>query len=440
MINLIHSRIQQSLLDLGITSWTPVQKTVIPKALSGADLLVSAETGSGKTFAYLIPLLHKMLESPSPKSNTRGIILTPTRELAEQVLSEFNKLSQLTYITAQAVYGGVGFREQAARLRKNPEIIIATPGRIIEHVEKQSLILSDIEILIIDEADRMLDMGFSDEVIKLTHFIADKRQTLLFSATLNPEHLNHLAKIVLKTPQTCILNNPRTTVNSVAQQIITADNDKHKEHILYSLLETETYQRAIVFTNTRIACQHLGNLLRYKKFRAGYIHGELSQPERKKIINLFKNNQINILVATDLASRGLDIKGIDVVINYTVAHSGDDYVHRIGRSGRAENSGLAISLVSPAEWNRMAGIERYLSLNLQTRKIKGLEAHFNGPRKKKAQKNLKKRHDDISQNKNSVRTPRKSSKADNIQSQQSKNKQPKMKIDLGHNPLRKRNQ
>lgn len=366
-----------------------MQLVAIPPALQGADLRVIAQTGSGKTAAFVLPMLHALMQDSKPRTATRALILLPTRELALQTLQQVELLAQFTFIKAALITGGEDFKRQAAAIRKNPDILIGTPGRLLEHQRANNLEFSDLEILILDEADRMLDMGFSEDVLALVNSCNKSRQTLLFSAT-SGSALFDLAKEVMREPQVLRLN-PVSELNSkTTQQIITADDVKHKERLLLWLLANETYEKAIVFTNTRDQADRLGGVFMTahkagtSKAKVYVLHGEKDQKDRKQAISRLNQGHINVLIATDVAARGLDIEGMDMVINFDMPRKGDDYVHRIGRTGRAGNEGLAISFVGPHEWNLMSSIERYLKQNFEKRFIKELKGAYNGPKKLKS--------------------------------------------------------
>ncbi len=385
----LHERLLKAIGQLGFTEPTPVQQVAIPPALQGADLRVIAQTGSGKTAAFVLPMLHTLLQDAKPRTATRALILLPTRELALQTLQQVELLAQFTFIKAALITGGEDFKRQGAAIRKNPDILIGTPGRLLEHQRANNLDFADLEILVLDEADRMLDMGFSEDVLLLVNSCNKDRQTLLFSATSGGA-LFDLAKEVMREPQVLRLN-PVSELNSkTTQQIITADDVKHKERLLMWLLANETYEKAIVFTNTRDQADRLGGVCMAahkagtSKAKVYVLHGEKDQKDRKQAISRLNQGHINVLIATDVAARGLDIEGMDMVINFDMPRKGDDYVHRIGRTGRAGNEGLAISLIGPHEWNLMSSIERYLKQDFEKRFIKELKGSYNGPKKLKA--------------------------------------------------------
>lgn len=380
----LSDRLLKAIEKLGFQQPTEVQQKAIPLALAGKDLKVSAETGSGKTVAFLLPTLERLLRKDAPKSGTRALILVPTRELARQVYKHFAALTGLTHLKAAIIMGGEDFKYQKSLFRKNPEVIIATPGRLLEHLEHQIPDFNDLEVLILDEADRMLDMGLSEDVLKIAEQCPANRQTLLFSATLRHRGINHVTAKVLSNPEELLLNNVREQHSNIHQQIILADDAKHKSNLCAWLGQNETFTKAMIFTNTKAQADSLCGILRYKDLRAGVLHGDLDQETRKHVLDLFRRGKISVLVASDVAARGLDIKGVDLVINFDMPRSGNEYVHRIGRTGRAGEQGLAISLISPTEWNLMSSIERFLKLKFEHRKVKALEGKFKGPKKLKA--------------------------------------------------------
>ena len=380
----LHERLQKALTELGFEKATPVQEQTLPKVMSGGDLMVSAETGSGKTAAFLLPILNHMQNNPAPNSSTRALIMVPTRELAQQILKDCEALAKYTYIKAGMIIGGESFRHQINTFRKNPEIIIATPGRLIEQIENNNHNFRDLEYLVLDEADRMLDMGFGPDVFKIADECRPERQTMLFSATLQTSGVRKVADHVLNEPQKIVLSTVRDKHESITQQIMLADDISHKEKLLIWLLKNETYEKAVVFTNTITQTETFWGKIRVKGLKVGVLNGNMDQKQRKHVMRLLADGNINILIATDVAARGLDLKGVGLVINLDMARNGDDYVHRIGRTGRAGEQGLAVSLIEPNEWNLMTGIERYLRIKFEKRSIKELRGSFKGPKKMKA--------------------------------------------------------
>ncbi|WP_263145342.1 DEAD/DEAH box helicase [Pseudomonas alcaligenes] len=380
----LHERLLKAVAELNFATPTPVQVAAIPPALEGRDLRVTAQTGSGKTAAFLLPLLNGLMGDPQPRVRVRGLILLPTRELAQQTLKEVERFAQFTFIKSGLVTGGEDFKVQAAMLRKVPDILIATPGRLIEHLNGGKLDLTEVEVLILDEADRMLDMGFSEDVDRITALCAGRRQTLLFSATTGGAALREMATAVLRDPLHLQLNSIGDLSEGTRQQIITADDTLHKERLVQWLLANETYQKALIFTNTRVQADRLSGLLIACQFKVFVLHGEKDQKDRKLAIDRLKQGAVKILVATDVAARGLDVEGLDLVINFDMPRSGDEYVHRVGRTGRAGTQGLAISLICHNDWNLMSSIERYLKQRFERRVIKDLKGSYSGPKKVKA--------------------------------------------------------
>lgn len=379
----LHAKLLKAIDALGFEEATEVQAQAIPAIKQGHDTLVAAKTGGGKTAAFMLPMLERFLAEDKPRSSTRGLILLPTRELALQTQKVFEELARFTYIKCGLIIGGEAFKYQVANIRKNPEALIATPGRLVEHIEKGNMDFSDLEVLVLDEADRMLDMGFAEDMHTIASQCSKNRQTLLFSATLKHLGISEISQ-TMESPLTLEIDSLTNGHSHIVQERILADDEKHKVALIVALVKQESPVRAIVFCKTREQCQTVSNLLKYHKLKASYIHGELSQSDRKQTLSRFRDGKLQVIVATDVAARGLDIKDIDLVINFTVAHSGDDHVHRIGRTGRAGQKGKAITLISAADWNLMAGIERYLNIRLPTRKLKGLEANYKGPKKVKS--------------------------------------------------------
>ncbi|CAD5108734.1 DEAD/DEAH box helicase [Zestomonas carbonaria] len=380
----LHERLLKAVAELKFAEPTPVQVAAIPPALEGRDLRVIAQTGSGKTAAFVLPLLHRLLGAERPKIRTRALILLPTRELAQQTLKQVETFAQFTFLKAGLITGGEDFKVQAAMMRKEPDVLIGTPGRLIEHLEAGNLLLEAVEVLVLDEADRMLDMGFAEDAQRLAAACSGPRQTLLFSATSGGNALREVIGAVLKDPLHLKLNAVGELNEGTRQQIITADHNVHKEQLVHWLLEHESYAKAIVFTNTRAAADRLYGHMVAKGIKAFVLHGDKDQKDRKLAIERLKQGGAKVLVATDVAARGLDVEGLDLVINFDMPRSGDEYVHRIGRTGRAGGEGLAVSLICHGDWNLMSSIERYLKQQFERRTIKELKGSYQGPKKVKA--------------------------------------------------------
>jgi ATP-dependent RNA helicase SrmB len=379
----LDEKLLKGLAAAGLKNPTPVQQVAIPAVLSGRDIQASARTGSGKSAAFLLPILQRMLDTPSPRTATRCLVISPTRELALQLDKHCSELARFTPVTSLVIVGGEGLRSQQAKIRKNPEIIIGTPGRLLEHVQKKSLELGDLEFLVLDEVDRILDMGFRDDVLAIVGACSEERQTMVLSATLDHGELKGITSRIQKDPQILTVDEQRTANADIVHEAIIADDPGHKRQLCNWLLANDTYQQALVFTNTREHAEQLAAFLVQQGNPTVCLHGEMQQTERKEVMRRFRDGRFQVMVATDLAARGIDIPTIDLVINFAIPRSGDDYVHRTGRTGRAGASGKAISLVAPQEWNQMDSIARYLKLTFTQRTIKGLPARFAGPVKKK---------------------------------------------------------
>jgi ATP-dependent RNA helicase SrmB len=364
---------------------TAVQQHSIPPALERRDLLISAETGSGKTAAFLLPTLqHLIVSEASSKLGVRALILAPTRELATQIFDLCQQLIEFTTLQVGLIIGGADFKQQQTKFQKNASIIIATPGRLLEHLQFHSHYLQHLEILVLDEADRMLDMGFSEDVLAIAGLCNKQKQTLLLSATLINFGVIRIADKLLKNQKIIALNSRHSGYDNIEQQILLADDNQHKIRLLSWLLTHETYDKTLVFTNTKAQADSLQGPLRGQNLRVGVLHGDMDQKDRNRILTLYREGQINILIATDLAARGLDVKGINLVINFDIPRSGIDYIHRIGRTGRADEQGLTIGLVKSTEWNLMSSIERFLRQHFIRRQIKELAGSYQGPKKLKS--------------------------------------------------------
>lgn len=375
--------------NLALDTPTEVQKQVVPAALAGKDLQVCAETGSGKTLAYLIPSVETILQSVAQNSSTSAegtllLVLVPTRELARQVVKHCRALVSKTPLSVQGITGGADFKYQKSLLRKDPEVVIATPGRLLEHCQKRSAHLAALQTLVLDEADRMLDMGFRDDVIAIKEYCSPSAQVMMLSATAGHGGVQTIAKQLLKKPQQIDINPGREPHSSIEHQLILADSQAHKDKLLSALLSESQFERALVFGNKRTTAVRLGDLLRGQRLRCAALHGEMSTENRRSVMDQFHDGKVNVLCASDVAARGLDIRGVDLVINYDMPFSGDDYLHRSGRTGRAGASGIAVSFVTASEWNLMVSIERYLGLDFARRSLEGLKARYNGPKKVKS--------------------------------------------------------
>ncbi|MDO6593439.1 DEAD/DEAH box helicase [Neptuniibacter sp. 1_MG-2023] len=378
----LHPELENNLKAAGYLEATEVQQRAVPLLLEGQDLLVSAPTGSGKTAAFLIPLIQSMVGQQSPAKQPRALVLVPVRELADQILQQFSKLAQNTELSAVSVVGGEDFKVQEKRLA-SADLVIATPGRLLPHIENQSIEFDSLDFLVLDEADRMLETGFKESLQQILSVCPDARQTLLISATL-PTAIRSLANEILDAPEWVQVGQKREAAEGIKQYLILSDDVAHKDKQLCALLKNEEYTKAIVFSNSKTQARRLDGFLRYHKLKAALLHGDVQQKGRFATIEGFRKGTTTVLVTTDLASRGLDVEDVDLVINFEMPRKGDVYLHRIGRTGRAGAEGEAVSLVDATEWNLMSSIERYLKTRFRRKLIEGLVGNYKGPKKLKA--------------------------------------------------------
>ncbi len=377
-------RLLLGLESLGFERPTDVQRAVVPNALAGSDIRVRAETGSGKTLAYLLPVAQAILTTPPGRSDGAiALVLVPTRELVRQVLKQGRALLAKTGIEVQGLSGGADFRYQSARLRRNPEIIVATPGRLREHCEAATVDFSALRVFVLDEADRMLELGFRDDVLAINTHLPPEKQVILLSATLQNRRADDLAGSLLEDAVTLEIGAAREVSENVLHQRVLVDDQEHRDAVLAALLTGRRYRRALVFANRRRDADRLAALLTRQGLRCAPLHGELSTEQRKQVMTRFSDGKIDVICASDLAARGLDVRELDLVINYELPRSGSDYLHRTGRTGRAGASGAAVSLVGAAEWNLLISIQRYLHLRMEACSLPGLKARYKGPKKLK---------------------------------------------------------
>ena len=381
----LNTQLLGALDGLQIEKPTEIQAATLPPALEGKDLLVSAATGSGKTLAYLLPLANRLLQPADvAKRGSRALILVPTRELALQVFKLCERLCKSTGLRCVLIMGGQETNYQAALLRREPDIIVATPGRLLEHLRTGAAQLDDIEFVVIDEADRMLDMGFREDVTAIVEKTGADRQTMLLSATLKHSGVGAIAADLLKNPVTINKSGASYDHENIHQKMLLSDDLKHKQKQLLWIIDNTPFEKAIVFCNTRSGAQELVNFLKFKDIRTDLLHGEIRQDDRKKVVRNFTQGSFNLLVATDVAARGLDIAGVELIVNFDVPFGGDDYVHRVGRTGRAGNQGTAITLVTANEWNLTASIQRFVGASFERMTISELKGTYTGPKKVKS--------------------------------------------------------
>ncbi len=362
----------RAVADQGYTQPTPVQAAAIPLVLAGRDLLAGAQTGTGKTAAFVLPILQR-LGTTTPASDRRApirvLVVVPTRELALQVEESVRTYGARHRFRSTTIYGGVGFDPQVRALRAGPEIVVATPGRLLDHVGQRTIDLSRVEILVLDEADRMLDMGFIRDIRKILTLLPSKRQNLLFSATFSDE-IRHLADGILDRPASVEVARRNTPAELVRQVVHPVDRERKRE-LLSRLIRTGAIRQALVFTRTKHGASRLSEQLVRDGIAAAAIHGNRSQPQRVRALNDFKAGRVDILVATDIAARGLDIDALPHVVNYELPMVPGDYIHRIGRTGRAGIDGIALSLVCVDEAKLLRDIEGMLGRRVETQEIPG---------------------------------------------------------------------
>jgi len=370
----LHPKILKAVEQAGYSEATEVQLKVIPKIVNGFDVRASAQTGTGKTAAFLLPALNR-LTVPSTKSGKgpRVLVLVPTRELAMQIASQAEKYSKyLNSIKTVCVVGGVPYHAQTRKLSAPYDILIATPGRLIDFMDRGKINFSRLEMLILDEADRMLDMGFSEPVDQIVQATPKPRQTLLFSATLQGSVIK-LSERLMDKPMEIIVRPDTSKESNITQKIYYADNLGHKKRLLESVLDNEEMKFRVVFTSTKRQADSLVEELKDKDYRAAPLHGDMNQRQRTRTIAQLRNGRIKILVATDVAARGIDVQAITHVINFDLPNNVEDYVHRIGRTGRAGAEGIAISLVSGRDAFFVKKIEEYIKKDISVEEIEGLE-------------------------------------------------------------------
>jgi len=360
----------------GYTSPTPIQTRAIPAILEGIDVMAAAQTGTGKTAGFTLPLLQRLSHKPPVKNNrVRALVLTPTRELAAQVQNSVSTYGKNMQLRSAVVFGGVKINPQMMKLRRGVDVLVATPGRLLDLYQQNAVRFNEIEILVLDEADRMLDMGFINDIKKIMALLPKKRQNLMFSATFS-NNIRQLAKSITNNPIEIDVAPRNTTIKAIMQKIHPVDKAR-KAELLSHLIRNENWDQVLVFSRTKHGANKLVKRLGHDKIHAAAIHGNKSQAQRTKTLADFKQNKVQILVATDIASRGIDINQLAHVVNFDLPHVPEDYIHRIGRTGRAGANGHAISLVSADEIHQLRDIERLIKRKIEREEIEDFEpAHF----------------------------------------------------------------
>jgi superfamily II DNA/RNA helicase len=373
--------ILRALTDQGYEHPTPIQAQAIPVVLQGRDVMGAAQTGTGKTAGFSLPIIQLLLAHASPSMSparhpVRALILTPTRELAVQVAENVAAYSRHTPLRSTVVYGGVDMKPQTAILRNGVEIIIATPGRLLDHIEQKTVSLSQVQMFVMDEADRMLDMGFLPDLQRIINLLPKQRQNLMFSATFSAE-IKKLANSFLNSPVTIEVARSNATADKVTQ-VVYKVSDENKREAVAHILRSRELKQVIVFSNTKIGASRLARGLEQEGMKASAIHGDKTQQERMAALESFKRGEIDVLVATDVAARGLDISDLPCVINYDLPYNAEDYVHRIGRTGRAGASGDAISIYTDKDERLLADIEKLIKQTIKRGELQGFNPAARG--------------------------------------------------------------
>ncbi len=361
----LEDEILDGLYDMNFSEMTPVQEHTIPVILSGRDIIGCAQTGTGKTAAYTLPLLNRLLIEGNPDNVIKSVIIVPTRELAQQIDQQFQGFSYYLPVSTTVVYGGgdgKGWDVQKRGMLLGSDVVIATPGRMISHLQNSGIDLSHVECVILDEADRMLDMGFSDDIMKIISYMPKERQTVMFSATLPPK-IRELAKTILRNPAE--VNIAISKPNEAIDQSAYVCYESQKLGIIRELFAEPTDSKTIIFSSSKLKVKELAHTLKRMKLNVAAMHSDLEQAQREEVMLAFKNNKINILVATDIVARGIDIEDIGLVINYDVPHDPEDYIHRIGRTARAAATGSAITFVSEDEQGKFHQIEKFIEREIR---------------------------------------------------------------------------
>jgi ATP-dependent RNA helicase RhlE len=369
-------KLARAVAEMGYTEMTPIQAQAIPVVLQGRDVMGAAQTGTGKTAAFTLPLLQRMLQHENPSTSparhpVRALVLLPTRELADQVAQQVKLYAKYTQLRSAVVFGGMDMKPQTIELKKGVEVLVATPGRLLDHIEAKTAVLNQVEYVVLDEADRMLDIGFLPDLQRILSYLPKTRTTLLFSATFSPE-IKRLASSYLQDPVTIEVARPNETASTVTQRFYNVHVDD-KRRALQQLLNDYGVKQAFVFVNSKLGCARLARSLEREGLRATALHGDKSQDERLKALEAFKKGEVDLLVATDVAARGLDIKDVPAVFNFDLPFNAEDYVHRIGRTGRAGASGLAFSFSGREDSKSLADIEKLLKRKIELEAIEFAE-------------------------------------------------------------------
>src|SRR5437867_196887 len=359
----------RAVADEGYAHPTPIQSEAIPLALAGRDLIGSAQTGTGKTAAFVLPILQRL--APGPRGTLRALVLVPTRELAEQVATSIRAYGRHTHLKGAAVYGGVGMEPQTRALKHGADIVVATPGRLLDLMERGHVDFSKVEVLVLDEADRMLDMGFAPDVRRILNALPDERQTMLFSATISVE-VDALARRAMNGHASVEIGRRAQAADGIEHVIVAVDK-LQKRGALAAILTAKPAGQTLIFTRTKYGADKLVTFLKREGIAANALHGDKAQSHRTRTLNQFRDGPAEVLVATDIAARGIDVDGIRMVVNFDVPQDAEVYVHRVGRTARAGARGLALTLLSPDEWLLMGDIEKLVGQTFPREVIPGFE-------------------------------------------------------------------
>lgn len=391
----LHPDLLKSVSDLGFTEPSDIQIQAIPHILKGQDVMASAPTGTGKTAAFVLPALHLLSQSEAGQGvGPRVLVLTPTRELAKQVSDNIYQLTKYLRMRSTTIVGGMPYPPQIKALRQPLDFLVATPGRLIDHMNSGRIDFSRVELLILDEADRMLDMGFIDEVTRIATETPTTRQTLLFSATLEGQ-VKKVARALLKDPARIQVAGVKIKHDSITQHMLQADDFRHKRKLMEHVLSDKSVEQAIIFTATKKGADKLAEKLKDDGYACAALHGDMRQNMRRRVIEQMQSRRLKVLVATDVAARGLDIKTLSHVINFDMPMQAEDYVHRIGRTGRGGSTGSAYSLIGPQDWQLFYRVQKLLDTRYELTVIAGLEAQQERPKYSAGGSSGKKRNPNV---------------------------------------------
>ena len=391
----LHPDLLKSINEQGFTEPSDIQTQAIPHILAGKDVMASAPTGTGKTAAFVLPALHNLSQTEAPQGHgPRVLVLTPTRELAKQVSDNIYKLTKYMRMRSTTIVGGMPYPPQIKMLRQSLDFLVATPGRLIDHMNSGRVDFSRIQMLILDEADRMLDMGFVDEVTRIAKETPESRQTLLFSATLEGQ-VEKVSRALLKEPAKIQVAGVKIKHDSITQHMLQADDFRHKRKLLDHVLSDGAVEQAIIFTATKKGADNLAEKLKDDGYACAALHGDMRQNMRRRVIEQMQRKRLKVLVATDVAARGLDIRTISHVVNFDMPMQAEDYVHRIGRTGRGGSTGSAYSLIGPQDWQLFYRVQKFLDTRYELTAIPGLEAQQEKPKFSAGSSNSRRRNPNV---------------------------------------------